>query len=513
MLHAVHPIAEEALQRALRNLSDAELLYVRGIAPEATYLFKHALIRDAAYEALLKSRRKDLHRVVARTIDEQFTAFGEAHPEVLARHWTEAGETEPAIAQWSRAGEAARAHNAFTEALESYRQALMLLNTLPESRERDLRELELTQSLVWMLQMTRAYSAPETSAATERAAALAEKIGNLKQLLNWMFSRYIVLLVSGELSASAALADQALEIALREGSPASLGMAYGQKMFTCNWAGDPAGTEQHFTQWIKFFGDPAFRQLPGALVAGFSAAVESAWMLGRADVARQRMAQLQAAVSNPYDIAFSSVNAARLCVDMREYEQAEALAARALDLSEKNQFLLIAALSRVFLGRARAELGGAADGIGLIRRGIAGCLEVGTRLGITIYVLSLAAAQMCDGAFADALETVQQALQANPDELPYRPEILRLRGELRLELGQTEPAGAGFREAIDLARSMGAKSWELRATISLADLLAKQGRRDEARTTLAEIYCWFTEGFDTPDLKDAKALLEELNNP
>ena len=108
LLHAVHPIAEEDLQRALRNLADAELFYVRGIAPEATYLFKHALIRDAAYEALLKSRRKDLHRLVARTIDEKFPALKEAHPEVLARHWTEAGETEPAIAEWSRAGEAAR---------------------------------------------------------------------------------------------------------------------------------------------------------------------------------------------------------------------------------------------------------------------------------------------------------------------------------------------------------------------------------------------------------------------
>ena len=108
LLHAVHPIAEEDLQRALRNLADAELLYVRGIAPEATYQFKHALIRDAAYEALLKSRRKELHRLVARTIDEKFTALKEAHPEVLARHWTEAGETEPAIAEWSRAGKAAR---------------------------------------------------------------------------------------------------------------------------------------------------------------------------------------------------------------------------------------------------------------------------------------------------------------------------------------------------------------------------------------------------------------------
>ena len=148
LLHAVHPIAEADLQRALRTLADAELLYVRGIAPDATYQFKHALIRDAAYEALLKSRRKDLHRLVARTIDEGSPRLKEAHPEVLARHWTEAGETEPAIAQWSKAGEAARARNAFSEALESYQQALALLNLLPESPERDLRELELRQSVV-----------------------------------------------------------------------------------------------------------------------------------------------------------------------------------------------------------------------------------------------------------------------------------------------------------------------------------------------------------------------------
>ena len=151
LLHAVHPIAEEDLQRALRKLADAELLYVRGIAPDATYQFKHALIRDAAYEALLKSRRKELHRLVARTIDEKFPALKEAHPEVLARHWTEAGETEPAIAEWSRAGKAAEARNAFREALESYQQALALLNLLPESPERDLRELELRQSVVRML--------------------------------------------------------------------------------------------------------------------------------------------------------------------------------------------------------------------------------------------------------------------------------------------------------------------------------------------------------------------------
>ena len=141
LLHAVHPIPEEDLQRSLRSLADAELLYVRGIAPEATYQFKHALIRDAAYEALLKSVRKDLHRLVARTINEKFSTLKEAQPEVLARHWTEAGEIEPAIAEWSRAGKTAQARSAFREAQESYEQALAVLKLLPETPERDNREL------------------------------------------------------------------------------------------------------------------------------------------------------------------------------------------------------------------------------------------------------------------------------------------------------------------------------------------------------------------------------------
>jgi predicted ATPase len=162
LLHAVHPIGEAELLAALHSLADAELLYVRGIAPDATYQFKHALIRDAAYEALLKSRRKDLHRTVARTIAEQFPALKETHPEVLARHWTEAGETEPAIAEWSRAGTAAQARNAFIEAQEGLQRALALLNALPESPERDCRELDLRESLVQMLYVTRGWATPET---------------------------------------------------------------------------------------------------------------------------------------------------------------------------------------------------------------------------------------------------------------------------------------------------------------------------------------------------------------
>jgi predicted ATPase/class 3 adenylate cyclase len=147
LLQAVHPVGAEALQSALRSATDAELIYVRGIAPEATYQFKHTLIRDAAYEALLKSRRKELHGQVARTISDKFPGLKEAHPEVLARHWAEAGDTAQAITEWTHAGKAAESHYAFKEAQQSYEQALALLSLLPESVERDLHELDLSSTL------------------------------------------------------------------------------------------------------------------------------------------------------------------------------------------------------------------------------------------------------------------------------------------------------------------------------------------------------------------------------
>jgi hypothetical protein len=214
--------------------------------------------------------------------------------------------------------------------------------------------------------------------------------------------------------------------------------------------------------------------------------------------------------NNSFDLAWSDYLAAQLGVVLREYEPAEALAAQGLARSEKYQFPQMLWMFRVALGHARAQLGRASEGVELIQAGIAGLLEIGFRLGISSSTGALAEAQAAAGAVGDALTTIDQALEANPDELVWRPENLRRRGALRLVQGQTGLAEADFGEAIALARHMGAKGYELRATMSLARRLAQQGHRDEARTMLAEIYNWFTEGFDTRDLKEAKALLEEL---
>ena len=511
LLRAVHPMPELDLHVALAKLTEADLLYVSGVIPDASYQFKHALIRDAAYEALLKSRRRELHRQVAVAIDESFPALKELHPEVLARHWTEAGEAEPATAEWQRAGKTAEARNAYTEALESYRQAAKLIELLPQSPERALRELELLTSIAWMLYLTAGHTAAQTNDAIERAIVLAEKNGSLKQLVDLMIPRAQTYISSGNLQPGAALADRVLKLALREGTAANIGRAHGLQIEACFGMGDLAAAEERFMAGLKCFEDPDFVRLPVGPALAFGFASWNAWTLGRADIAREREARLMAAAKmSQYVRAWSGYFAGSLRLRLREYQQAESLAARGLELAEQLQFTQLAAGARITLGVARSQLGRAAEGIELMRRGIAGCLEMGSHITIGLATAELAAALAREGGMVEALETVERALRANPEELVYQPEILRIRGELRLKQGQSGLAEADLREALAFTQKMGTKAYELRATMSLARLLASQGRREEAQDMLAEIYSWFTEGFDTADLKDAKALLDDL---
>ncbi|MBV8136394.1 MAG: AAA family ATPase [Deltaproteobacteria bacterium] len=514
LLEAVHPIGEKDLQHSLDSAADAQLVYVRGIAPQATYQFKHALIRDAAYEALLKSRRKDLHRWVAQAIDEKFPALKTAHPEAVARHWTEAGEAERAIAEWSKAAKAAESRNAFIEAQESLQQAVVLLNQRPESRERDVSELELREELVFMLLMTRGWVSPEAVEAAARVRVLAERSGNLQQLVLSMGMRCFHAFLAGHLTAATALADEALELAQGDVDSFMVAHLHLIEVLVRFYRGDLGGAEKHFAAGLRFFGDADFGQSHlGGRIAIYGWASFNAWMLGRAHVARERLVKMKAAVNltNPHDPALSDSIAGRLHFYMRENESAEAFAARALEQSEKHRFPAEAVLSRCLLGEARAQLGRTAEGITLISQGIDALVQVGSCVGAPLSITSLAAAQLRAGAIGDALETVENALNFNPQESVHVPETLRIRGEIRVKQGELKLAEEDFRNSIALARGMGAKAWELRTTTSLARLLSDIGRSEEARAMLAAIYDWFTEGLDTADLKEAKALLNELS--
>jgi tetratricopeptide (TPR) repeat protein len=463
---------------------------------------------------LLKSRRRELHRLVAQTIDQKFTAVAETQPEVLAHHWTEAGETELAISQWAKAGKSSETRNAFHEAQESYQQALALLKLLPESAERDSRELQVSDSLHLMLRVTRGWAASETVAVVERIGTLAEKSGNLRQLAGSIVGRCLNAYIAGELVLAGALADQGLELAQRAANSTLFAYLHMLEITVRHMRGDLTGAEEHFATGLRFFDDPPFRQNPnGGAIVVFGTAAWNAWMLGRADVARHRMAKMMAAVNpaNPHDLPWAEFHAAILHNLLREKEQAAALALRVLELCEKYKFPNEAAFGHLLLGGARAHSGQTSEGIALIRSGIDELLKVGNRITVTASITALAEAQRLAGCIDEALGTIEWALQFNPDELFNRPETLRLRGELHLESGQPDLAQADFRDSISLARSMGAKAWELRTAMSLARLLDSEGRRAEACTMLAEIYNWFTEGFDTADLKEAKAVLDELN--
>jgi tetratricopeptide (TPR) repeat protein len=245
---------------------------------------------------------------------------------------------------------------------------------------------------------------------------------------------------SGDLPTAAALADQALEIALREHNSVSLGFVYTLQIATRYDLCDLVDDEKHFTAGLKFFDDPIFRQAAEASVMVFGFASFNAWMLGRADVARERMARMTAAAdeNHPYEMACAADLGDDRRILLGEYEQVEALAGRALELSEKNYYPLVAAWSRSALGRARMHLGRATEGIGLIRHGMADFLGTGAPTGITFFAISLSPALAREGAVIDAIETIEKTIQANPPELVIRPEILRIRGELRLKQGQTE---------------------------------------------------------------------------
>jgi class 3 adenylate cyclase/tetratricopeptide (TPR) repeat protein len=513
LVRAVTGRGDDELNRMLGELQLAEFIYEQPATGEVEYTFKHALTQEVAYHSVLSEWRQLLHERAAQAIEALGPGRVEDRLMEVAHHYSRSANVPKAVEYLGRAGQRAAQQAAHGEAVGYLTRALELLPQLPESADRDRQELEFRQLLVEMLWVTKGYGAPETTAATKRIGALAEKSGTLMALVYSLGSRWNIAQTSGDLRAAGALVDQALDLAVREGSSTSLALAHYLRLATCYYRGDLACVEKHFANGLAFFDDPGFRQLPSSAVFAFATASYNAWVLGRADVARDRMAQAMAAAdpNNPFGLAWSEVCAAILRVSLGEYDQAEALAAQALARSEQHQFPDVVAWSRVFLGQARAQLGRTSEGVALIRQGIAGLLEVGFRMGITYCVGALAEAQADAGAVGDALATVEQALEANPDELVWRPEHLRLRGALRLTQGQTELAEADFREAIALAQQMGAKTLELRATMSLARLLDQQGRRDDARTMLAEIYNWFTEGFDTRDLREAKAVLDELS--
>ncbi len=514
LLSAVSSLPEPDLQASLARLSDAELIYARGLPPDATYQFKHALIQDAAYGALLKSRRRDLHAAVARAIEAKFPALAEAQPQILARHWTDAGESEPAIATWMKAAKAADARSAFKEAEEDYRQALALLSTLPETSRRDAREIDVLIPLVVVAASSHGWSSTEVAALSTRTNALAEKSGNLSQIVLQRFAATVSVWQSGDAVRARALADQLQDLAKREGSDFSLRCAHEAQIWTGHTVADFAGVDRHYEAWLRVCERSGYGPFPGETPGAAGTAAHSAWHLGASRISDERMARALAfgrQSSNPVDLVVALTAKAQLLVMRRQPEPTREAAAEAVAIAEVHGLTAYADTPRFLALWARAQLGDYEECVALMRKSIAAMLSNGARQSAGDAALRLAHVHNSHGQAAEALAAVEKFLKEYPDYIIVRPNALQLRGELRFKLSETDQADADFRAAIEFARQIGTKPPELRAATSLAGLWQAQGKRDEARALLAPIYGWFTDGFDTRDLIEAKAQLDRLS--
>jgi predicted ATPase len=521
LLRALHCVADQELDRELRLLTDADLLHARGIAPEANYEFKHALIRDAAYEALLKSRRKQLHGLVARAINEKMEPFKEAHPEVLARHWTEAGQIELAVAEWSRAANVAAERNAFREAQRSYRQALELVEKLPDSQQRAQQELQLQLSLGVTLIATEGYSALAVEETYGRARELCQQIGDDAHIAPILGGLWQFHMMRGELQTVREIGGQLLALAKTTLDPAvelAAEDALAQAFFVL---GEQEQAKAHLEQTLRLYNPENHRNVtflcggedPGVACSGFLAL--NLWLRGYPDQAisvSQQTLVLAEKLHHPLSLAHALTVSCKvhLLVRSPSEEQAETLTR----LANEHEFSGFLAIGNVFRGAALAEKARREE-IASMHEGLAAWRATGAL--VFCPFLFMLVAQTCQqiGLVEEGLQALTDAftITARTADRYCEAELYRLKGELLLlrhaDSDMTE-AHACFQRAIEIAQSQLAKGWELRATTSLARLLDNLGQREHARAMLTEIYNWFTEGFDSADLKEAKVLLAEL---
>jgi predicted ATPase/class 3 adenylate cyclase len=523
LLQAISSVDVATLDDALTQLLEAGLLYEQSPRPHARYLFKHALIQEVAYQSLLRSARQQYHQRVAETLSEKFRETAETQPELVAHHYTEAGLTAEAIPYWQRAGERAVGRSANQEAISHLTKGLTLLAQLPEGPQRVQHELALQLTLGTPLMATRGYSAQDVEKVFGRALELCRQIGETPQLFNALRGLRQFYQIRGDSRTAYELGEQLLRLARRAQDTSQLLEAHNAAGGALFWMADFALAQEHFEQVIRLY-DPQKHRAHVSLygndpgVVGHSYASWAMWYLGHADRSLRhadRSIALATELALPFSKASALWYAAALHFFRREPRAARELAEQTIAIANEHGFPFWLATATSVRGWALCEEGECAEGIAQLRQGMAISQALRTDLARSHYLSMLAHALGRIGQYADASAVLEEALAAvarQDDRTHDAMDVYHAKGELLLAQGdeQTAEAGRYFGHAINIARRQGAKSWELRATLSLARLLQRQGKRTEAHERLAAIHGWFTEGLDSADMEAATALLQEL---
>ncbi len=521
LLLAVSPWDEGTLQRGLHQLVEAEFLYQQGLPPHATYLFKHVLIQDAAYQSLLRSTRQRHHQHIAQVLEARFPEICETQPELLAHHYTEAGVMAQAIPYWQRAGHRAIERSAHLEAISQLTKGLEVLKTLRDTLKRAQLELDLQINLGPVLMATKGFTAPEVEVAYARARELCQQVGDTPQLFPVLHGLWRFYNARGEFQTARELGEQLVALAHRVCDSALLLEAHRALGQTTFWLGEMALSRAHMEQGMAFYDFQQHRshtmmygQDPGVVCQSFAA--WALWMLGYPDQARQRIDEaltLAQELAHPFSLVYALTCAAIVHGFRREGRAIQKRAEEVMTLSREHGFPFWVTWGTILQGWALATQGQEAAGTTQIRQGLAAYQATGTEVFRPAYLVVLAEAYSHMGQIGEGLSVLAEALALvyRTGERWWEAELYRLKGELLLgRSAEDHPeAEACFRQALDIARRQQARSLELRAALSLSRLWQQQGKRAEVRELLAPIYGWFTEGFDTVDLQEAKALLDE----
>ena len=529
LLSAVVGKPEPELISALDRLIVSGLLFRQGGPPHASYLFKHALVRDAAYGTLLREPRRALHAHIAETLESQFADIVESRPELLARHCAEAGQIEKAAGLWGKAGQRSLERSALVEATVQLARALDQIAALPATPALRREQIRLQVALITPLIHVKGYAAPETKAAAERARVLIEQAEGFGEppedpllLFSVVYALWVESFVAFNGDVVRELAEQFRALAEKQGTTAPLLIAHRVMGISLLHTGDIAESRKYFDRASALYDPNEHRPLAtrfsiDARVSILSFRSWALWFLGYPEAA---LVDADHALKYAHEIG----QAATLMVALNHtsfthihcgnYRAANAEADELVALTDEKGAKQWRAGGMLALAWLFALTGRASDAVQMLTSAITAWRSTGSTVFMPWFLSLLARAYAELGQFDDAWRCVGEAKTAveTTKEKWCEADVHRVAGEIALlsQEPDTAKAQAYFERALSVARKQQAKSWELRAAMSMARLWRDQGKRDEARNLLAPVYGWFTEGFDTRDLKEAKALLDEL---